>query len=456
MRTEHDFLGDLQVPEDVLYGVQTMRAIENFTITGQKLDPDFIMAMAKVKKAAALANMHTRRLDREIGAFLVQAADEVIGGSWIDQFPVDPIQGGAGTSVNMNMNEVLVNRALELSGKKRGDYAAISPNNHANMAQSTNDVFPTSIKVCIADKSHKLIAALCALEAELNKKAEAFKDIVKMGRTHLQDAVPITLGQEMAGYASAVRRGIRRLEKAAQDVHVINMGATAVGTGLNAEPAYIRQVAEELSAITGETFVTADNLIDATNNTDVFADVSAAMKVTALVLIKMANDFRMMASGPRCGLNELKLPARQPGSSIMPGKVNPTQCEALTMVCAQVMGNDVAISVGGMQGHYELNVFKPLMAANFLQSARLLGDACLSFEEHCASGIEPNYKRIEELVNNSLMLVTALNTKIGYYKSAEIAQTAHKNGTTLREEAIRLGYVSAEDFDAWVKPEDMV
>ena len=251
MRTEHDFLGDLQVPEDVLYGVQTMRAIENFTTTGQKLDPDFIMAMAKVKKAAALANMHTRRLDREIGNFLVQAADEVIGGRWIEQFPVDPIQGGAGTSANMNMNEVLVNRALELSGKKRGDYAAISPNNHANMAQSTNDVFPTSIKVCIVDKSHKLIAALCGLEAELNKKAEEFKDIVKMGRTHLQDAVPITLGQEMAGYASAVRRGIRRLEKAAQDVHVINMGATAVGTGLNAEPAYIGQVAKELSAITG-------------------------------------------------------------------------------------------------------------------------------------------------------------------------------------------------------------
>lgn len=455
MRTEHDFLGDLQVPEDVLYGVQTMRAIENFTITGQKLDPDFIMAMAKVKKAAALANMHTRRLDREIGNFLVQAADEVIGGSWIEQFPVDPIQGGAGTSANMNMNEVLVNRALELSGKNRGDYAAISPNNHANMAQSTNDVFPTSIKVCIADKSHKLIAALCGLEAELSKKAEEFKDIVKMGRTHLQDAVPITLGQEMAGYASAVRRGIRRLEKAAQDVHVINMGATAVGTGLNAEPAYIGQVAKELSAITGETFVTADNLIDATNNTDVFADVSAAMKVTALVLIKMANDFRMMASGPRCGLNELKLPARQPGSSIMPGKVNPVIAEVLDQACYQVIANDLAISLGVENGQFELNVMEPVMAFNLFNSFRYMTNAVQTFVEKLLVGLEANKEQCEKWLEGSVGIVTALLPHIGYENSSLLAREAYRSGRPIREIVLEKGFLSPGKIRHILSPAQM-
>lgn len=333
MRTEHDFLGEMNVPDNVYYGVQTMRAMENFHITGEHLDPDFIQAMAIIKKAAALANMETGRLDKKIGNALVQAASEIIDGQWLDQFPVDPIQGGAGTSVNMNMNEVLCNRALEIIGKEKGRYDIISPNNHANMAQSTNDVFPTSIKVCLSMKGKKLTEALKELETELDVKADEFKDVIKMGRTHLQDAVPITLGQEMGAYASAVARGRKRISRSLEGVHVINMGGTAVGTGLNAEPAYIKAVATKLSMLTGDIFVTARNLIDMTNNTDIFAEVSGNMKATALMLIKMANDFRLMASGPRCGLNELKLPARQPGSSIMPGKVNPVMAEVLDQTC---------------------------------------------------------------------------------------------------------------------------
>ena len=323
MRKEHDFLGELDVPDEVYYGVQTLRAMENFQITGQKLDTDFIQCMARVKKATVLANLSTGRMPEDIGKALITAADEIIAGQMLDQFPVDPIQGGAGTSVNMNMNEVLCKRALELTGQSKGRYDIISPNNHGNMAQSTNDVFPTSIKVCISHKGKALLQALDSLASELEAKAIEYKDILKMGRTHLQDAVPITLGQEMGSYASSVRRGMKRIQHAIDEIHTMNMGGTAVGTGLNAEPAYIKAVAEKLSEVTGETWHTADNMIDATNNTDGFADVSAALKNTALVLIKMANDFRLMASGPRCGFYELKLPMRQPGSSIMPGKVNP-------------------------------------------------------------------------------------------------------------------------------------
>ncbi len=362
MRKEHDFIGELEVPEDVYYGVQTMRAIDNFHITGQTIDPDFVQSIAMVKKAAALANMETGRLPGRIGMALIQAADEIIGGKLLDQFPVDPIQGGAGTSINMNMNEVLSNRALEFLGEAKGRYDLISPNNHANMAQSTNDSFPTGIKVCINRKSKKLIAALTRLADELDKKSVEFKDVLKMGRTHLQDAVPITLGQEMGSYASAVRRGIRRIEQAREGVHVINMGGTAVGTGLNAEPQYIPLVAQKLSEVTGEHYETAENLIDATNNTDAFADVSAAMKTTALVLIKMANDFRLMASGPRCGLSEVKLPKRQPGSSIMPGKVNPVIAEVLDQACYQVIANDAAVTLGVENGQFELNVMEPVIS----------------------------------------------------------------------------------------------
>jgi len=456
MRKEHDFLGDLEVPDEVYYGVQTMRAVENFNITGQKLDPDFIVALAKVKKAAALANMDTGRLRREIGDVLVQAADEIIAGGLIDQFPVDPIQGGAGTSINMNMNEVLCNRALELRGEAKGRYDIISPNNHANMAQSTNDAFPTGIKVCLSKKSDDFLAALERLATELEKKATAYRGILKMGRTHLQDAVPITLGQEMGAYASAVRRCMKRTRIVQRAIHTINMGGTAVGTGLNAEPAYIKAVAKRLSEITGETYRTSQNIIDATNNTDAFADFSSALKNAALVLIKMSNDFRLMASGPRCGLGEITIPANEPGSSIMPGKVNPTQCESVTMVAVQVMGNDAAIGFAASQGNFELNVFMPVIIYNFLQSTRLLTDSLKSFNDRCAVGIKANREKMHENLHRSLMLVTALNPYIGYENAAKTAHKAFDENISLKEACVALGFLTAEKFDEVFHPEEMV
>ena len=455
MRTEHDFLGELQVPDDVYYGVQTMRAMENFHITGQTIDPDFVQAMARVKKAAAQANMETGRLDPKIGELLVQAADEIIAGKFLDQFPVDPIQGGAGTSINMNTNEVLCNRALELMGEQKGRYDIVSPNNHANMAQSTNDSFPTGIKVCISDKSKKLIAALSRLADELDKKAEEYKDILKMGRTHLQDAVPITLGQEMASYASSVRRGICRIEHAVEGIHTINMGGTAVGTGLNAEPKYITAVAKALSEITGETYTTADNMIDATNNTDGFADVSSAMKVTALVLIKMANDFRMMASGPRCGLNELKLPARQPGSSIMPGKVNPVIAEVLDQSCYQVIANDIAISLGVENGQFELNVMEPIMAFNLFNSLKYMTNAVNTFVDKLLIDLQPNEKQCEEWLDKSVGIVTALLPHIGYENSAMLAKEAYMTGRPIRQIILEKGLLTKEKMNHILSPKQM-
>ena len=455
MRTEHDFLGELQVPEDVYYGVQTMRAKENFNITGQTIDPDFVQSMAKVKKAAAQANMATGRLDPKIGELLVQAADEIIAGKFLDQFPVDPIQGGAGTSINMNTNEVLCNRALELMGEQKGRYDIVSPNNHANMAQSTNDSFPTGIKVCISYKSKKLIAALNRLTDELDKKAEEYKDILKMGRTHLQDAVPITLGQEMASYASSVRRGIRRIEHAVEGIHTINMGGTAVGTGLNAEPKYITAVAKTLSEVTGETYTTADNMIDATNNTDGFADVSSAMKVTALVLIKMANDFRMMASGPRCGLNELKLPARQPGSSIMPGKVNPVIAEVLDQSCYQVIANDIAISLGVENGQFELNVMEPIMAFNLFNSLKYMTNAVNTFVDKLLIDLQPNEKQCEEWLDKSVGIVTALLPHIGYENSAKLAKEAYMTGRPIRQIILEKGLLTKEKMNHILSPKQM-
>ena len=396
MRKEHDFIGELEVPDNVYYGVQTMRAIDNFKITGQIIDSDFVQAFAKVKKATILANLATGRMPKEIGEALAQAADEIIAGQMLDQFPVDPIQGGAGTSVNMNVNEVLSNRALEIIGKPKGSYDIISPNNHANMAQSTNDAFPTSIKVCLSHKAKKLTASLDRLATELEKKAVEYKDILKMGRTHLQDAVPITLGQEMGSYASAVRRGIARINHAVDEIHVINMGGTAVGTGLNAEPAYITEVAKKLTEVTGEKYVTADNIIDATNNTDGFSDVSSAMRTTALVLIKMANDFRLMASGPRCGLNELKLPKRQPGSSIMPGKVNPVIAEVLDQACYQVVANDIAVSLGVENGQFELNVMEPVISFNMFNSMKFKTNAVNTFVDKILIDLEPNKDQSQE------------------------------------------------------------
>lgn len=455
MRTERDFLGEMQVPDDVYYGVQTMRAIENFHITGQKVDPDFIQAYAKVKKAAALANMETGRLHKDIGEPLVQAADEIIAGKLLDQFPLDPIQGGAGTSINMNVNEVLTNRALEIIGEPRGSYKKIQPNNHANMAQSTNDTFPTSIKVCLSYKAKKVTKALDRLATELEKKSVEYKDVLKMGRTHLQDAVPITLGQEMGSYASAVRRGIDRINHAIDTIHVINMGGTAVGTGLNAEPEYIKLVAKKLSEVTGETWREADNLIDATNNTDGFSDVSSALKTTALVLIKMANDFRLMASGPRCGLNELKLPRRQPGSSIMPGKVNPVIAEVLDQACYQVVANDIAVSMGVENGQFELNVMEPVISFNMYNSMEYMANAVNTFVDKLLVGLEPNKEQCQKWLDGSVGVITAMLPHIGYPASAMIAKEAYDTGKPVRECILEKGLVTKERMDQIMDPEEM-
>ena len=455
MRKEHDFLGELDVPDEAYYGVQTMRAIENFQITGQRIDPDFVQALAEVKRAAAIANMETGRLDREIGTLLVQAADEIIAGGLLDQFPTDPIQGGAGTSINMNMNEVLCNRALELMGKPKGSYDIISPNNHANMAQSTNDAFPTGIKVCLIHKANKLTTALDRLVRELERKAEEYKDIVKMGRTHLQDAVPITLGQEMGSYASAIQRAIIRINRTAENIHVINMGGTAVGTGLNAEPAYIGKVAQAMSQPLGERYMTATNIIDATNNTDVFADVSSAMKVTALVLIKMANDFRLMASGPRCGLNELKLPMRQPGSSIMPGKVNPVIAEVLDQACYQVIGNDLAVTLGVENGQFELNVMEPVIAFNLFNSMRYLTNAIDAFVDKLLIHLEPNREQCADWLEHSVGIVTALLPHIGYENAAALAKEAYATGRPIREVVLEKGLLKKEKLEHILSPAQM-
>ena len=455
MRKEHDFLGELEVPDDVYYGVQTMRAVENFHITGQKLDPDFIKALAVVKKAAALANMDTGRLPHEIGDVLVQAADEIIAGGLIDQFPVDPIQGGAGTSINMNMNEVLCNRALELRGEPKGRYDIISPNNHANMAQSTNDSFPTGIKVCLSAKSSAFLASLDRLATELEKKATAFRAILKMGRTHLQDAVPITLGQEMGSYASAVRRSMRRIRYVQRHIHTINMGGTAVGTGLNAEPAYIKAVARRLSEITGEKYRTSQNIIDATNNTDAFADFSSALKNAALVLIKMANDFRLMASGPRCGLNELQLPMRQPGSSIMPGKVNPVIAEVLDQACYQVIAGDLAVTLGVENGQFELNVMEPVMAFNMFNSLNYITRAVDTFVDKLLIDLKPNVEQCQKWLDNSVGIVTALLPHIGYEKSAELAREAYTTGKPIREIILEQGILSKKELNHILSPRQM-
>ena len=455
MRIEHDFLGNMEVPDDVYYGVQTMRAIENFNITGQKLDPDFIKALATVKKAAALANMDTGRLPHEIGDLLVRAADEIIAGGHIEQFPVDPIQGGAGTSINMNMNEVLCNRALELRGDPKGRYDIISPNNHANMAQSTNDAFPTGIKVCLSAKSAVFLASLDRLATELEKKATSFRAILKMGRTHLQDAVPITLGQEMGSYASAVRRSMRRIRYVQRHIHTINMGGTAVGTGLNAEPAYIKAVAKRLSEITGEQYRTSQNIIDATNNTDAFADFSSALKNAALVLIKLANDFRLMASGPRCGLNELHLPMRQPGSSIMPGKVNPVIAEVLDQACYQVIAGDLAVTLGVENGQFELNVMEPVMAFNMFNSLNYITRAVDTFVDKLLIDLKPNVEQCQKWLDNSVGIVTALLPHIGYEKSAELAREAYTTGKPIREIILEQGILSKKELNHILSPRQM-
>ncbi|KVV14985.1 class II fumarate hydratase [Flavobacterium sp. TAB 87] len=458
-RIEKDTMGDVQVPADKYWGAQTERSRNNFKIGPSASMPKKIIAgFAILKKAAAYTNCDLDVLSAEKRDAIAEVCDEILAGQLDDQFPLVIWQTGSGTQSNMNVNEVVANRAQVLKGFKIGEGEPfIKANDDVNKSQSSNDTFPTAMHIAAYQSlvEHTIPAAE-QLRDTLHSKAIAYKDIVKIGRTHLMDATPITLGQELSGYAAQLTHGIKAIKNTLPHLSEIALGGTAVGTGLNTPKGYAVKVAEYIATFTNHPFITAENKFEALAAHDAIVESHGALKQLAVSLNKIANDIRMLASGPRSGIGELHIPENEPGSSIMPGKVNPTQCEALTMVCAQVIGNDMAITVGGMQGQYELNVFKPVMAANFLQSAELLADACNSFNEHCASGIEPNEKRIKELVSNSLMLVTALNTKIGYYKSAEIAQTAHKNGTTLKEEAVRLGYVTTEQFDEWVKPEDMV
>ncbi|WP_026809269.1 class II fumarate hydratase [Arenibacter latericius] len=458
-RIEKDTMGEVKVPSNKYWGAQTERSRNNFKIGPAASMPlDIVYGFAYLKKAAAYTNHELGVLEVEKRDLIAQVCDEILAGKHDDQFPLVIWQTGSGTQSNMNVNEVIANRAHELAGKKIGKgEKTIQPNDDVNKSQSSNDTFPTGMHIATYKKIvETAIPGITQLRNTLNKKAKEFANVVKIGRTHLMDATPLTLGQEISGYVSQLDHGLRALNNTLDHLSELALGGTAVGTGLNTPEGYDVLVAEYIAKFTGLPFKTAENKFEALAAHDALVESHGALKQLAVALNKIANDIRMMASGPRSGIGEIIIPANEPGSSIMPGKVNPTQCEALTMVCAQVMGNDVAITIGGTQGHYELNVFKPMMAANLLQSAQLLGDACVSFDEHCAVGIEPNHAVIEQLLNNSLMLVTALNTKIGYYKAAEIANTAHKNGTTLKEEAINLGYVTAEQYDEWVKPENMV
>ena len=458
-RIEKDTLGEVQVPKDQYWGAQTERSRANFKIGPSASMPnEIIEGFAYLKKAAAYTNHELGILSLDKRNAIELVCDEILEGKLNSEFPLVIWQTGSGTQSNMNVNEVIANRAQVLAGFEIGEGdPVLKANDDVNKSQSSNDTFPTAMHIAsykmLIDKT---IPALQQLRNTLHLKAIAFKDVIKIGRTHLMDATPLTLGQEFSGYVSQLDHGIVALENTLAHLSELALGGTAVGTGLNTPNGYDVLVTQYISTFTGLSFVTAPNKFEALAAHDAMVESHSALKRIAVSLNKIANDIRLLASGPRSGIGELLLPENEPGSSIMPGKVNPTQCEALTMVCAQVMGNDVTITVAGMQGHFELNVFKPVIAANFLQSANLLADACVSFEEHCVRGIEPNYKRIKQLVNNSLMLVTALNTKIGYYKAAEIAQMAHRNCTSLKAEAIRLGYVTEDEFDAWVKPEDMI
>jgi len=458
-RIEKDTMGEVKVPAEKYWGAQTERSRNNFKIgPSASMPKEIIEGFAYLKKAAAYANHDLGVLSKEKRDAIAAVCDEILAGELADQFPLVIWQTGSGTQSNMNVNEVIANRAQVLGGFNIGEgEQLVKANDDVNKSQSSNDTFPTGMHIaCYKAVIEKTIPGVTQLRNTLKAKSDQYINVVKIGRTHLMDATPLTLGQEFSGYVSQLDHGLKALKNTLDHLAEVALGGTAVGTGLNTPPGYDVKVAEYIAQFTGLPFVTAENKFEALAAHDAIVESHGALKMLAVSLNKIANDVRMMASGPRSGIGEILIPENEPGSSIMPGKVNPTQCEALTMVCAQVFGNDVTITVGGTQGHYELNVFKPVMASNFLQSAILIGDACVSFDEHCAQGIEPNYGRIKELVDNSLMLVTALNTKIGYYKAAEIAQTAHKNGTTLKEEAVRLGYVSPEDFDAWVKPEDMV
>ena len=456
-RTEHDTMGEVQVPSDAYWGAQTQRSYQNFKIGGETLPQPLIYAMALVKKAAALTNAGLGRIQQEQADLIVRAADDVLAGKLDGQFPLVVWQTGSGTQSNMNMNEVLANRANELAGTGLAAYKPVHPNDHVNHAQSTNDSFPTAIHVAAAQQiNHLLIPAVQKLRDTLDAKAKAFAGIVKIGRTHLQDATPLTLGQEFSGYVSQLDHGLARLQDALKYLYELPLGGTAVGTGLNSHPDFAAKSAAQLAQLSGLPFVTAPNKFEALGGRDAAVFASGALKTLAASLNKIANDVRWLASGPRCGLGEIKIPENEPGSSIMPGKVNPTQCEALSMVCCQVFGNDVTINMAGACGNFELNVYMPVIAYNLLQSIRLLGDACNSFSDHCAAGIEPVPEKIDYFLHHSLMLVTALNRKIGYENAAKVAKTAYKNDKSLRETAIELGLLSGEEFDALVVPADMV
>jgi fumarate hydratase class II len=455
-RTEKDTMGEIQVPADRLWGAQTQRSIQNFKIGGDRFPREMIRALGVLKKSAARANQKLGLLKEEKAKFIIQAADEVMKGQWDAEFPLVVWQTGSGTQTNMNANEVIANRAIVLSGGKPGD-KAIHPNDDVNKAQSSNDTFPTAMHIAVAERAvHHLIPTMKGLKDALAKKQKDFEKIVKIGRTHLMDATPLTLGQEFSGYVQQMENGIQRVQAALGHVYQLALGGTAVGTGLNTHPQFAETAAKMIAEETGLPFVSAPNKFEALAAHDALVQMSGTLKTIACSLMKIANDFRLLGSGPRCGIGELILPANEPGSSIMPGKVNPTQSEAMTMVCAQVIGNDMAVAVGGATGHFELNVFKPLIVFNVLNSIRLLGDACDSFREHCVEGTEANLDQIKKHLENSLMLVTALNSTIGYDNAAKIAKAAWKNNTTLKEEALKSGLLTEQKFNEVVRPEKMI
>jgi fumarate hydratase class II len=456
VRLEKDSLGPIEVPAERLWGAQTERSRRFFRISSERMPLAVVYALARVKKAAARVNSGLGLLDEGKAEAIQRAADEVLAGAHDAEFPLSVWQTGSGTQSNMNVNEVLANRASELLGGPRGEKRLVHPNDHVNLGQSSNDVFPTAMHVAAASALEDVLAGLEQLARTLAAKSEAFAALVKIGRTHLQDATPLTLGQEFSAYAAQLEQAARAIRAAQAGLDELAIGGTAVGTGLNTHPEFAARVCAHLSSQLARRFVPAPNKFAALAGHEPLVFAHGALKTLAAALAKLANDIRLLASGPRSGLGELRIPENEPGSSIMPGKVNPTQAEALTMLCAQVLGNDVAVNVGGASGHLELNVYKPMIIHAFLQSARLLADGCRSFEEHCARGIEPNEPRIRELLERSLMLVTALSPRIGYDRAAEIAKKAHREGSTLREAALALGYVSAEDFDRWVQPRDMI
>ena len=455
-RIESDSMGTIEVDADRYWGAQTERSLHHFKIGIEKMAPELIRALAMIKKAAAAVNSELGLLSGELAQRIVAAADEVIAGKLPDEFPLSVWQTGSGTQSNMNVNEVIAGRANELAHGTRGGKHPVHPNDHVNMAQSTNDAFPTAIHLALVDRIQAhLVPAVTSLRATLAGKADDFGDIVKIGRTHLQDATPLTLGQEISGWVSQLDHGLAAIRAALVPAHELALGGTAVGTGLNAHPEFAKRAAAKLAELTGHPFISAPNKFQALASHDAVLFVHGALRTLAASLIKIANDVRWLASGPRCGIGELSLPENEPGSSIMPGKVNPTQCEAMTMVCTQVLGNDTALAVAGASGNFELNVYKPLIAHAVLQSVRLLGDACASFDEHCARGIEPNRVEIAKQLHGSLMLVTALAPHVGYDNAAKIAKRAHHDGTTLKAAAVALGLVTAADFERWVIPEAM-